>query len=364
MQQQALLPQLDEAHQALQACTTDFARLRIRDTARAVQAAAAVLGRRDIQVMAAELVGDAERAIAQANPPQLRKSDRVTGIGVTPGHGNFGYVGELSRDVVRKIRQAHAIPDADYERVKAEHRERCEPLTRAALAAEVRRGRKAQQGKPRGVSDEPPPPLPDAVRLIPAAVADLIGHVEPESVDAIVTDPPYTQEFVDADVYNDLALFAAYALRPGGQLIAFAGHAHFPPIFRQMTVDGLRYQWTLAYRVTQRPAVNINRGISKVGWKPLIWYVKPPVDGSQVMGPDVLDAPPIDADREHHDWGQSVEGMKLIIQRLKLADGALICDPFAGGGSTLLAARQLGHPVIGADIDPDAVAVTQRRLAA
>ena len=97
MQQQALLPKLNEAHRALQACTTDFERLWIRDTARAVQAAAAVLGRRDIQVMAAELVGDAERAIAQANPAQLRKRDRVAGIGVTPGHGNSGYVGELSR---------------------------------------------------------------------------------------------------------------------------------------------------------------------------------------------------------------------------------------------------------------------------
>ena len=101
-----------------------------------------------------------------------------------------------------------------------------------------------------------------------------------------------------------------------------------------------------------------------MGWKPLIWYVKPPVDGSQVLGRDVIDAPPDDDDRRYHKWGQSVEGMKLIIQRLKLADGALICDPFLGGGSTGVAALALGHAFLGADADPDAVDASRRRLAA
>ena len=81
-------------------------------------------------------------------------------------------------------------------------------------------------------------------------VFDLVGDVDPGSLDAIVTDPPYKREYVDAGVYRDLALFASYALRPGGHLLAMTAQAHFPAIFDHLTVAGLCYQWTLAYRVT------------------------------------------------------------------------------------------------------------------
>ena len=50
-------------------CRASCNRVKIRDNAKAVEAASAILKRKDIQVQAANLVQDAERAIAKANPP-------------------------------------------------------------------------------------------------------------------------------------------------------------------------------------------------------------------------------------------------------------------------------------------------------
>ena len=64
-----LLALVDRGRRALMEARDDFARLRIRDEARAIKAAAEVLKRKDIQTCASVLVQDAERMIAKANPP-------------------------------------------------------------------------------------------------------------------------------------------------------------------------------------------------------------------------------------------------------------------------------------------------------
>ena len=43
--------------------------------------------------------------------------------------------------------------------------------------------------------------------------------------------------------------------------------------------------------------------------------------------------------------------------------GDLILDPFAGSGTTLVAAQQLGRNFLGCDITPEYVALAQKRLA-
>ena len=67
---------LDVAKRALAEATDDWQRIDIRDYAKAVQAASEVLKRKDIQVQAANLVMDAERAIAKSNPPMSVSEQR------------------------------------------------------------------------------------------------------------------------------------------------------------------------------------------------------------------------------------------------------------------------------------------------
>lgn len=131
MSEQHLIPaRIDRARKALAAARDDFERLRIRDQARAAAAAAAVLQRSDIQISAARLAMEAERAIAAANPPV---EDR-TGVGgrgrknsVTRGNG-------VSAASLRAFRMTHsALSDDEFNSACEQAERRGEPITRSTL---------------------------------------------------------------------------------------------------------------------------------------------------------------------------------------------------------------------------------------
>lgn len=128
------LPQrLDMARKALAAARDDFARLKVRDFGRALQEAAVILNHKEIAIHAAELVQDAERAIAKANP------HNPGGMGTSgkPScviHNNATQAKTaVSDNKLRQIRRAHQQSDEDYEQAKAEHQESGKPITRKAL---------------------------------------------------------------------------------------------------------------------------------------------------------------------------------------------------------------------------------------
>jgi DNA modification methylase len=76
---------------------------------------------------------------------------------------------------------------------------------------------------------------------------------------------------------------------------------------------------------------------------------------------DLIYAPPDEADKTPHHWGQSIEGVKSILSKWS-SKGDTICDFMCGGGSTVRAALELGgRKIIACDIDlENAVKPTQR----
>ena len=148
----ATLPsRLDAISQALAEATTDFERVRVRDTASAVAAAAEVLQRRDIQVQASLLVQDAGRALAQANPPRKGgrppakpEADEATEEADTEADAKAKLEAEerqrkLDR-LVQDERQAHSkLTDDQYKELRERALRDGEPLTRKRVAAEARR---------------------------------------------------------------------------------------------------------------------------------------------------------------------------------------------------------------------------------
>lgn len=68
------------------------------------------------------------------------------------------------------------------------------------------------------------------------------------------------------------------------------------------------------------------------------------------------------ADRPIHRWfwyreGYSIELVKQLIK--ELPKGAVVLDPFCGAGTTLLAARELGYPSVGFDVNPISILVSK-----
>lgn len=62
-----------------------------------------------------------------------------------------------------------------------------------------------------------------------------------------------------------------------------------------------------------------------------------------------------DSEREehYHPTQKPVELMRWVLGWLGLPKGSLVCDPYMGGGSTGIAAIQLGLRFVGCDIEPD-----------
>lgn len=185
--------------------------------------------------------------------------------------------------------------------------------------------------------------------------ASLGQRLERASVDWVVTDPPYGAKSIPA--YDELGAAAARILKPGGLLLCMTGQFHLPEVMGRLGRH-LSWHWLIPYLTPGSSAENQKRRVH-VSSKPVLVYAKGTYGGSYFT--DVAESPK--ADKEHHHWGQSVGGM-LNIMRSFVRPGDTIVDPFLGGGTTGLAALQLGANFVGCDIDPDAVALARSRLEA
>ncbi len=196
----------------------------------------------------------------------------------------------------------------------------------------------------------------DDCRIYHCAVADLHQHVEPASISSIITDPPYPKEFLG--IYDDLAEFADYALKPGGSLIVMVGQSYMPEIIEKLS-KRLAYHWTAAYLTPGGQAVQVWPKRVNCFWKPLLWFTKGGYAGPWLG--DVAKSDTNDNDKQHHHWGQSESGMKDILERWS-EPGQIVCDPFLGGGTTAAIAMRLKRKFVGCDTDQKCVGDSWRRI--
>lgn len=205
--------------------------------------------------------------------------------------------------------------------------------------------------------EEEEPGLPDGVDIRLGDFRDVLKDLEPGSVDAIITDPPYPAEFVP--LFADLAALAARVLKPGGLCAVMVGQSYLPDVYRLMTRDDLAYHWTLAYLTPGGQATQLWQRKVNTFWKPILVYSK-----GEYTGPwlgDVASSDVNDNDKNHHHWGQSESGMADLIERLS-RPGNLICDPFLGGGTTAVVAHDLGRRFVGCDTEEDCLTATTARF--
>lgn len=218
-----------------------------------------------------------------------------------------------------------------------------------------RMGREIQAERRRG---EPMPDTPavDGIDLRHGDFREVLDDIEPGSVDAIICDPPYPAEFVD--LFADLAETAARLLKRTGVLAALTGQSHLRAYMAHLDRH-LTYRWVGAY-VVQGPRNRVHGGRVGTGWKPVLLYQRHDAADVPFLLDDVFDSE--GDDKRHHHWGQSESGIAAIVERLT-APGALVVDPFLGGGTTAVVCRDLGRRFIGCDTDANAVRTSQERVA-
>jgi ParB-like chromosome segregation protein Spo0J len=187
----------------------------------------------------------------------------------------------------------------------------------------------------------------------------LDAPVEDNSVDVIITDPPYPREFLDC--WKKLAQFAVKKLKKNGVLIAASGHAYLPEVFRNMTVDGLNYYWT-GCLYQPKVSADLHTKRLRTHWKPFLIYVKGDYTRT-FQATDVYSSSYEDAKegQKFHKWGQSYQIFEQFVKDYTYA-GEVVCDPFLGGGTTAIAAITHKRKFIGIELNKETFNVAGNRI--
>ncbi|MGO9151118.1 MAG: DNA methyltransferase [Acidimicrobiales bacterium] len=188
---------------------------------------------------------------------------------------------------------------------------------------------------------------------------EALGDLADQSVDAIVTDPPYDNEGVP--LYEPLGAFCLRVLKPGRLAAIYAGHLRLDEEMDLLARGGLTYMW---HGVNVLPGLHTKVHVRKVNGRhrSVLLYSAGPYQPRQWVhdlvfaegrgGPD---------ERPLHPWQQAVEPVRHWIRQVSEPD-ELIVDPFLGSGTTAVAAVLEGRRFLGCDIDPGCVETTRRRL--
>jgi len=188
----------------------------------------------------------------------------------------------------------------------------------------------------------------------------LAAPIKDNSLDVIITDPPYPREFLGC--WSKLAEFASKKLKDGGVMIALSGQQFLPDVFKNMTVEDLNYYWTCAITLRGHQTTDLWGVKAKNKWKPMLWYVKGKYTRTFQIT-DVFDSSyeEVKEGQAYHKWGQSYSLMDLLVQRFTYADD-LVGDPFLGGGTTGIACINNKRKFVGVELDKESFNTASKRI--
>jgi len=185
--------------------------------------------------------------------------------------------------------------------------------------------------------------------------------IEPASVDAIYTDPEYISARWE-NAFTVLARGAMQVLKPGGWCVTYQPQRHLDDILDIMRRPGLKYYWDV-------PVLNLGQSTAMVHdrnviclHKPIFIYQKP-TETFKIRTPPHVFTDVIRGLRQkaYHAWQQDIHDPISLLSRL-CRKGDLILDPYAGTGTTLIAAQIIGMRWIGFEIEEATYRTALKRL--
>jgi len=328
----------------------------IRDKAEAMRAYARQAGDLEFQNMAAEIKIRAERKAGGLLIEMEENGERATqeaGINrhsmashdVTPTLADL----DVTRNESSRWQKIANVPEQTFENKIKETVESRKELTSAAILKLAKEAKKEAKREAKSVICDAP------IDIIHADFREV--DLEENSVDIIITDPPYPKEYIS--LYGDLAKFGAHVLKPGGLVVAMAGQSYLPELLYGMSRH-MEYLWTCAYLTPGGQAVQVFPRKVNTFWKPLLVFSKGAYQGDWFG--DVMKSDVNDNDKDHHHWGQSESGMADIVDRFTYP-GQLIVDPFCGAGTTGVVAREMSRSFIGIEIESEHYQTADSRCA-
>jgi len=206
---------------------------------------------------------------------------------------------------------------------------------------------------------------------------DLMSQMEDESVDLVITDPPFTerthkgarkntskgvQDLIHFDSFTDEKLYLAFkelSRLTKGWVVSSLDYAHAFS-FEDVPPSGLR-QMRIGVWVKKNATPQISGDRPAQGWEAISYLHR--VDRKAVWnggghhGNYVTNIPKSTG----HPTPKPLSMISSFVERFTKS-GDLILDPFAGGGTTLLAARNLGRRAIGVEMEEKYCELIANRL--
>ena len=176
------------------------------------------------------------------------------------------------------------------------------------------------------------------------------------SAHLVLTDPPYPKEY--EWVWSVLGEHSARILVEGGSLVSLCGHYQVPHVLSTIGAH-LRFWWACGMLQTAR--VRMPGKWVNIYWKPAFWWVQ----GRRRS--DLLSDLPVDMlkgvneGKVYHKWQQPLTWFSHWIERLS-RPGEIVVDPFAGSGTTLIAAHLLDRQAVGIEYEEEACETIAMRL--
>ena len=194
------------------------------------------------------------------------------------------------------------------------------------------------------------------VTIIHGDCRDVLPDLKPESVQLVLADPPFAQEY--AYLWSVIGEESARMLEPGCSLVTLLGHHQVLSAGNALS-QHLRPWWHLVmdHGGSLNPLAGARVAVSHT---PGLWFVKDnnraPLD--RHYPPDVVRTK---RDKAHHEWGNPVEWFAHWVKWLS-EPGETVLDPTMGAGTTLVAAKQQRRRSIGIEVDERHCETAARRL--
>jgi hypothetical protein len=244
--------------------------------------------------------------------------------------------------------------DAQKFRLMASHRDLWWPtLAEKALSRRQVLTMIDEANRPRAIG-------PGDAQISEMAAEDWLAGIH--GADLLLTDPPYSTDVVDVGEFAASWLPAAFeALASHGRAFVFIGAyaEELGAYFSQALPDG--WQWGVPHAWCYRNAIGPTPEFDFIrNWQCLLTARGPdayPMRSDRItdlLAGYVENAPDGRHETKLHRWQKPLTVIDRLIRVASEPDNVVI-DPFAGSGTTLIAAREAGRRGFGCDTDPDAV---------
>jgi len=186
-------------------------------------------------------------------------------------------------------------------------------------------------------------------------------HIQPASVNCIITDPPYGRNGLHC--YEKLGKIAQRILVPSGFCCFYTGKLHLDTVFEIMS-KYLKYYWQI---------ILLHHGIIGTGFNPItvrarkvntlyksiLVFQNEPQKRTDEYFCDVIEGSGIE--KNLHPWQQSEKELNSVVTKFSKI-GTTVLDPYLGSGTTSIVCKKLGRKFVGIDINPSCIKETKIRL--